>query len=137
MAEAKKLRDALIATLRDHVSGSDEVAVLDVMSETLRCYRAGGRLVWKDGRCVTEWPPVSADLTRTLWPIAASVEEVLLTKRARQRVRRCAAADCDRLFLDNSRNGTRQWCSMNRCGSLAKVRRFRQRHHAPKAKASR
>ena len=136
LAEATKLRDALIATLRDHATGSDETAALDAISETLRRYRAGGKLVWKDGSCVTEWPPVSADLTRTLWPIAASVENVLLTDRARQRVRRCAAADCDRLFLDNSRNGTRQWCSMGRCGSLAKVRRFRQRHRVPKVRAS-
>lgn len=136
-AKATELRDALIAVFRDHVSGPDERAALDVISRTLRSYLAGGILVWKDGAYVTEWPPLSADLSRALWPIAASVEHVLFTKRTRQRVRRCAAADCERLFLDNSRNGTRQWCSMNRCGSLAKVRRFRQRHRAPIAKASR
>ena len=136
-AEAIELRDALIAIFRDHVSGPEERTALDVISRTLRGYLASGLLVLKDGRYVTEWPPLSGELGRALWPIAASVEQVLSTKRTRQRVRRCAATDCERLFLDNSRNGTRQWCSMNKCGSLAKVRRFRQRQRAPKAKASR
>jgi predicted RNA-binding Zn ribbon-like protein len=131
-AEATELRDALIAVFRDHVAGPAERAALDVITRSLRSYLAGGTLVWRSGSYVTEWPCLSDEVGRTLWPIAASVEQVLFTKRTRQRVRQCAAADCERLFLDNSRNGTRQWCSMNRCGSLAKVRRFRQRHGAPK-----
>jgi predicted RNA-binding Zn ribbon-like protein len=31
------------------------------------------------------------------------------------------------MFLDISKNGRRQWCDMQDCGNLAKVRRFRQR----------
>jgi len=133
--EAAQLRDALTAVLRDRVSGSKERSALDLISRTLRGYLAGGKFVWRDGGCMTEWPPMSAELRRTLWPIAASVQQVLLTNRIRQRVRRCAAPDCDRLFLDNSRNGTRRWCSMNRCGSLAKVRNFRQRQRTSPARA--
>jgi predicted RNA-binding Zn ribbon-like protein len=41
------------------------------------------------------------------------------------RIRVCEAADCGLLFVDQSRPGSRRWCSMQRCGTLAKVRRHR------------
>jgi predicted RNA-binding Zn ribbon-like protein len=43
------------------------------------------------------------------------------------RIRACEGDDCDLLFYDDSRAGTRRWCSMQRCGNRAKVRAFRQR----------
>lgn len=44
------------------------------------------------------------------------------------RVRQCpGCADCGWLFLDTSRNGSRQWCSMEGCGSRAKMRRSYRR----------
>ena len=43
------------------------------------------------------------------------------------RIRVCAAADCGLLYLDQSRTGNRQWCSMQRCGTRAKVRMHRER----------
>jgi predicted RNA-binding Zn ribbon-like protein len=43
------------------------------------------------------------------------------------RLRRCDAEDCRMVFHDESRTGTRRWCSMARCGNRAKVRAFRQR----------
>lgn len=42
-----------------------------------------------------------------------------------RRVRVCAAEDCGLLFVDASRPGRRRWCSMQRCGNLAKVRKHR------------
>lgn len=47
-----------------------------------------------------------------------------------RRIRVCAAADCGLLYLDQSRTGNRQWCSMQRCGTRAKVKAHRQRHRA-------
>lgn len=44
-----------------------------------------------------------------------------------ERIRRCAAPDCRLVFHDESRTGTRRWCSMQRCGNRAKVRAFRDR----------
>jgi len=43
------------------------------------------------------------------------------------RIRVCAAPDCALLYLDQSRTGNRQWCSMQRCGTRAKVRSYRER----------
>ena len=43
------------------------------------------------------------------------------------RLQRCDADDCRMVFHDESRTGTRRWCSMARCGNRAKVRAFRER----------
>jgi predicted RNA-binding Zn ribbon-like protein len=44
------------------------------------------------------------------------------------RVRRCANDKCQWLFLDDSRGGTRRWCTMSSCGNRAKA----HRHYAKK-----
>jgi len=46
------------------------------------------------------------------------------------RVRQCAAPDCQLVFYDDSRAGSRRWCSMQRCGNRAKVRAHRERASA-------
>ena len=76
-------------------------------------------------------------LDRPLWAIARSAAELRRSKDDLGRVRECGSDTCEWLFIDKSRNHTRRWCDMNDCGNAAKVRRFRQRQRAPKAKASR
>jgi predicted RNA-binding Zn ribbon-like protein len=44
-----------------------------------------------------------------------------------ERIRECAADDCELLFYDESRSNNRRWCSMQRCGNRAKVRAHRGR----------
>jgi len=45
------------------------------------------------------------------------------------RLHSCPLPDggCGWLFLDRSRNGTRRWCSMDDCGTVAKSRRLTER----------
>jgi len=47
------------------------------------------------------------------------------------RLRECEAGDCQLVFLDTSRPGTRRWCSMERCGNRHKVRALRTRRTPP------
>lgn len=49
----------------------------------------------------------------------------LFTGPLSRSVRTCAAEDCELLFVDASRPGQRRWCSMARCGSRTKMRRYR------------
>jgi predicted RNA-binding Zn ribbon-like protein len=44
-----------------------------------------------------------------------------------ERIKACAMHDCRFVFFDQSKNGTRTWCSMRVCGNRAKVRRFREK----------
>jgi predicted RNA-binding Zn ribbon-like protein len=46
------------------------------------------------------------------------------------RVKLCAAATCRWAFVDESRNRSRSWCSMETCGNRAKARSFRSRARA-------
>jgi predicted RNA-binding Zn ribbon-like protein len=43
------------------------------------------------------------------------------------RIRTCASPNCELLFVDASRPGRRRWCSMERCGTLVKMRTYRSR----------
>jgi predicted RNA-binding Zn ribbon-like protein len=44
-----------------------------------------------------------------------------------QRVKACAAEDCQWAFYDHSRNRSRAWCTMDVCGNRAKTRTYRAR----------
>ncbi|MGW1215129.1 CGNR zinc finger domain-containing protein [Streptomyces sp. NPDC002499] len=47
-----------------------------------------------------------------------------------ERVKKCENPDCSLLFLDDSQARRRRWCSMERCGNLAKVAGYRSRSRA-------
>jgi predicted RNA-binding Zn ribbon-like protein len=51
----------------------------------------------------------------------------LLTSAELARLRSCANDRCGWLFLDESRNRSRRWCSMEECGSRDKSRRYYRR----------
>ena len=83
----------------------------------------------KAGRVTVAWQE-EPRLDRLLWPLALDAVELFAGESggARlDRLKQCPGEDCGWLFLDTSRNGSRQWCDMRDCGNLAKVRRFRQR----------
>jgi predicted RNA-binding Zn ribbon-like protein len=44
------------------------------------------------------------------------------------RLKMCANDQCHWLFLDESKNHSRQWCGSATCGNRERVRRFRIRH---------
>jgi predicted RNA-binding Zn ribbon-like protein len=44
------------------------------------------------------------------------------------RLKACAAEDCQWAFYDQSRNRSRVWCDMAVCGNRTKVRAYRERH---------
>jgi predicted RNA-binding Zn ribbon-like protein len=87
-----------------------------------RLARANGGYRW-------EWQSNRSDpLDRVLWPIAQSAAD-LLTSEDRAAIRECGAPDCEWLFLDQSRNGSRRWCDMKSCGNRQKALRHYRRTH--------
>ena len=63
--------------------------------------------------------------------LVAAAVELLRTIELRQ-LRACPVDDsgCGFLFLDRSRNGSRRWCSMEDCGTRAKIRKLSARRRA-------
>ncbi len=77
------------------------------------------------------WPAGDGSPDRLAWEAARSAIELLRTAEP-GRIRRCPGPDggCGWLFYDDSRNGRRRWCSMEGCGSQAKMRRYRAKDRA-------
>ncbi len=83
------------------------------------------RLTFRDAGFAWSWDePDSFD--RILWSLMDSAAE-FLASTAVASLRECPGAGCGWLFIDKSRNGSRQWCEMRICGNRAKLRRFRER----------
>jgi predicted RNA-binding Zn ribbon-like protein len=127
LARAAGLREALYRVFKSVVeSWPSGAADLDVLRRELGIARGHERLTLSAGAFVWNWEERPAALDRVLWPVAKSAAE-LLTSSDLARVRQCGGDECGWMFLDTSRNRSRQWCDMKDCGNLSKVRRFRQR----------
>jgi predicted RNA-binding Zn ribbon-like protein len=63
-----------------------------------------------------------ATASALLAPVLWSAGDLLAAPQL-QRVRECANGKCLWLFLDESKNGARRWCSMTACGNRAKAHR--------------
>ena len=129
--DARLLREALYRVMAEVARGAappdaDRVALERAYRDAL----AYADLRPESGRFGWAWPEVSDDLERPLWPILASAID-LLTTADLARLKRCASEiGCSWLFLDTSKSSTRRWCTMELCGSRAKMRRLYARQRA-------
>ena len=124
LRRARSLRGALhrlflaIATGRDPAS-ADLEHLRRVYAGTL----SGATLAKTGERFAWDWRPDERRPDQLLWPVARSAVE-LLTAGDPRRIKVCENPyGCGWLFYDNSKNGSRRWCSMEGCGSQVKMRR--------------
>ncbi|KUZ09284.1 hypothetical protein WL88_21525 [Burkholderia diffusa] len=82
--------------------------------------RIDGRYAWRIGGA-------DATLPALLSPVLWSATDLLGSARL-AKVKRCANDACQWLFIDDSKNGSRRWCSMSSCGNRAKA--YRHYHKA-------
>jgi predicted RNA-binding Zn ribbon-like protein len=121
------LREALYRICKATMTGRGPQKVdLEIVNDELLGARTHERLTHMAVGFTWEWVGSEAALDRMLWSIAHSGAE-LLTTGDLSRLRECGGEECGWLFEDTSRNRSRQWCHMQDCGNLAKVRRFRSR----------
>jgi predicted RNA-binding Zn ribbon-like protein len=121
-AQALRLRAALYRVFTT-ASGEPAEDDLQVLRQAVRQAREAQQLV--PG---TPWAWQLApgpDLRLPLLHVALSAAELLASPRL-ARVKACPLPEggCGWLFLDETKNGTRRWCSMAHCGARAKNRRF-------------
>jgi predicted RNA-binding Zn ribbon-like protein len=128
LERARLLREALYRTLRALLRHERPItADLALIGAELAVCRDHEVLEPDGQRLRFAWRGTRERLDSPLWPIVCSAA-ALLTSPELERLRRCGGEDCGWLFLDQSRNRSRRWCTMEDCGNLAKVRRFRARH---------
>ncbi|WP_225727351.1 MULTISPECIES: ABATE domain-containing protein [unclassified Nocardia] len=125
LTEARAVREAAYALIEAARSGAGADACPGSARRILNNAALGappapqlsnGQLSW-----IAE-DPVAA----TLVLIARDALELATSEHA-DRIRICAGADCQALFLDTSRPGSRRWCSMGTCGNRAKKAALRER----------
>jgi predicted RNA-binding Zn ribbon-like protein len=131
LRRAIALREAVARLFSAHAhrraqADADFEEVTTSFNEASRCLR----LALVDGALMPE-------LARPVDPLAlprlqAAVSAIgLLGSPARSRVKQCADdRGCGWLFLDATRNGSRQFCFSTECGNRARQVRFRARQHA-------
>lgn len=128
---AVALREALhhlvIAMLAGNEPPSDALETLDA---EVRLLQQAQELTIVDGQLASRTAPGrERDLDAVLRPVVASAQEVL-GRQGVERIRRCAAPECQTLFLDTTKNGSRRFCSASGCGNVTRIRRFRARQTA-------
>lgn len=124
---AVALREALYRIFKAMLAGRTPRSVdLDTVNDELQQARSHERLIRANDGFTWEWVGPADALDRMLWSIAHSGAEYL-TAGDLSRLRECGGEECGWLFEDTSKNRSRQWCHMQDCGNLEKVRRFRAR----------
>jgi predicted RNA-binding Zn ribbon-like protein len=121
LGRAIKLRELLYPIFRALADGKEPPAeLLDRLRDAEREALAEARLSAADGTMEWSWPP-PRELTDPLRPVVHAAVE-LLTEGPLDRLKTCA--NCRWVFLDQSRNRSRRWCSMEECGIQMKHARF-------------
>ena len=105
-----------------------ERADLDLFNAALAEALAHQRIAKTPDGFAWDWSDADGALRGIVRPVLRSAAD-LMTSADLRRVRRCAGATCDWLFMDRSRNRTRRWCDMESCGNRAKPQRYYKRHH--------
>ena len=116
--DLRALIDRIFRSIAD--GGSPTERDLDRLRDEVRRALERGRLTRHGNAFEWSWPE-PADFEAPLWPLAYAAVE-LLTSGPLQRLRCCAR--CRWLFLDESRNRSRRWCSMEECGTAVKKERY-------------
>ena len=135
--QAIALSDALYRAFGAIAEGGvPPAADLDVIKAAYAEALAHATLKAEDGGFTWTWQPDAAELALPLWPVAFSAME-LLTEADPRRIKLCPGGQpsddpirCAWLFYDDTKNRSRRWCTMEDCGSAAKVRRLTARRRA-------
>jgi len=130
-AFAVQVREDLYRVFSHRYTGEpireDDLALLNsVVSQA----RAHMQLTPADGEIHWEWTPEINGANLILWPVARAAADLLTSDKA-SKVRVCEDdRGCGYLFIDQTKNHSRRWCSMDSCGNRAKARRHYSRLQA-------
>ncbi len=131
VSEAIEIRETIYRLL--HAAASDTPPAADDLRRFNRALSDGparedlervngGGYGWR----IEVRPTATGMLAPALWSAAD-----VLAGPDRARLRECANHRCLWLFLDESKNRTRRWCSMQSCGNRAKAHRHYLRSKRP------
>ena len=119
LTRVRTLREDLHELFLGVAEGRDvEAARVARLGRLLRAARSRQELITSERRVELRLVADTDEFDHLLWPIVLSAVELLTSDRLHM-IKRCA--ECDWLFLDESKNGSRRWCKST-CGSRARSR---------------
>ncbi|WP_407158898.1 CGNR zinc finger domain-containing protein [Bradyrhizobium sp. STM 3557] len=123
---ALRLRSAIRDYLKcDPAERRSKPAILDPLDKALRSFPLRVSASGKDGLRLQR-----ADTETEAQPgLSAIVAELYdsASNGTLDRLKMCAAEECQRVFYDRSKPGTRRWCQSTLCGNRMKTRTYRER----------
>lgn len=128
-ALVRSLRALFLAASRHEVLPQPALDHLNALVQTTAAWRRIAACDDEGRKISCGWDFQGAPPLAVLGPIVWRAVE-LLEHGPLDRVKECTAHDCGWMFLDTSKNRSRQWCSMQTCGNVSKVRRFRDRQRS-------
>ena len=123
-SQAILLREAIYTIFSRRYAGDPIPAGdLDLLNSVIRQAMSHLQLTPDESKLKWDWMPEASGVDLILWSVARSAAELLTSDQA-GRVRECEDdRGCGYLFIDQSKNRSRRWCSMDSCGNRAKARR--------------
>ena len=125
---AIQLREAIYRIFSNRYA-SEPISPMDlaIVNSVVRDAMAHRQLIISQDSIHWEWVAGIDDTNLILWPVAYAAAQ-LLTSDKITRVRECEDdRGCGYLFIDQTKNHSRRWCSMDSCGNRAKARRHYSR----------
>ncbi len=122
---ARKVRDVLRDEVRRHHPGAE---IASGHHRRLNALMAdiGLRAAFTEEGDVMLRPAAAGGVARVLGEILAAVVAAG-PAGTWERLKLCTADDCQYVYFDASKNGSRRWCSMAVCGNRSKTRAYRRR----------
>ncbi len=120
LVDGRALREAIYQIISDRMSGEpyDDTAL---------------RTVNRFAREPDVTPQLSSAGRRTTATAAQALSTIardaiaVVSGPAATRLRECGRPGCTQVYLDHSRGGQREWCSMKACGNRTKAQAYRDR----------
>jgi len=121
---ALRLRGAIRDYLKcDSAERHRKTAIVESLNKAMEPYPLRVAGLGKDGMKLL---PAQADAAAGLSAIIAELYDSAANGTL-DRLKMCAAEECQRVFYDRSKPGTRRWCQSTLCGNREKTRSYRER----------
>lgn len=122
---------ALRATFHAVFTAPDSATAVDRLNVLLERTHITARLTEHDGHPLhVHYFAPGASVAEKLAADCGVALAHLLVEGERERLRTCAAPDCDKVFVDESRNRSRVYCDSRTCGNRMHVAAYRARRRA-------
>lgn len=127
LKRAIDLRESLYSICLNLLTGAKLTEIdLKVVNDEFQIAQGNRRLEEKNKKLFWAWKKSPLEFDKMLWAITQSAADYF-ARGDYSHLRECGNEKCGWLFEDTSRNRRRNWCDMQDCGNLNKVRRFRAR----------